>query len=97
LSPPTIAFNHCLQGAISFPETIRGNRQRRAWQRLINYIESSDSRPAFDKAAAHAEGYAQALVDGEQIGVSIDRDLLIIATMDEWRRHRIDSNIPTYL
>ncbi|WP_224794177.1 hypothetical protein [Pseudomonas fluorescens] len=65
--------------------------------RPINYIEPSDSPSAFDKAAAYAEGYAQALVDGEQIGASIDLDLLIIATMDEWRRHRIDLNIPTYL
>jgi hypothetical protein len=34
--------------------------------------------------------YAQALVDGEQIDThATDRDLLIIATVDAWRRHLI--------
>lgn len=97
LNPYTIAFIQCLQGAISFSETTRGNRQRRAWERLINYIESSASLAEFDKAAARAEGYAQALVDGEQIDTtSTERDLLIIATVDEWRRF-IHSNLPASL
>ena len=56
---------------------------------------ASDSLSAFDKAAARAEGYAQALVDSEQIdSKSTERDLLIIATVDEWRQHHIHSNIP---
>ncbi|MDR6927858.1 DUF262 domain-containing protein [Pseudomonas sp. BE134] len=93
-----IAFIHCLQSAISFSETPPGNRQRRAWERLINYIGSSESLPEFDKAVARAEGYAQGLVDGEQIDTkSTDRDLLIIATMDQWRLHHIHSNIPASL
>jgi len=67
LNPYTIAIQ-CLQGAISFSETTRGNRQRRAWERLINYIESAASLAEFDKAAARAEGYAQALVEKKPLG-----------------------------
>ncbi|MCF5668846.1 hypothetical protein [Pseudomonas marginalis] len=86
-----------LRGAISFPETILGNRQRRTWERLISYIESSDSPSAFDKAASHVEGYVHALVDSDQIHVSIERDLLIIETVDAWRCTRIESNTSPYL
>ncbi|WP_223527291.1 hypothetical protein [Pseudomonas sp. BF-B-26] len=96
LSLSTIEFIQCLQSAISFSKTTQGNRQRRSWERLIDYIESSTSLAEFDKAAARAEGYAQALVDGEQIDTkSTERDLLIITTVDEWRRHHIHSNTPT--
>jgi len=96
LNQSTTDFARGLQGAISFSKTIQGNRQRRAWQQLINYIGSSDSLPEFDKASARAEGYAQALVDSEQIDTkSTERDLLIIATIDAWRRHHIHSNTPT--
>lgn len=49
----------------------------------------SDSPSDFDRAAAFAEGYAQALVDGEQIEISTERDLLIISIVDEWRRNFI--------
>ncbi|WP_230853202.1 hypothetical protein [Pseudomonas fluorescens] len=98
LSLSTIAFIQYLQSAISFSKTTQGNRQRRSWERLIGYIESSASLAEFDKAAARAEGYAQALVDSEQINTkSVERDLLIIATIDAWRLHRIRSNIPTSL
>jgi hypothetical protein len=98
LNPYAITFIQCLQGAVSFSETTRGNRQRRAWERLIDYIGSSASLAEFDKAAARAEGYAQALVDGEQIDTtSTERDVLIIATVDEWRRRFINSNLPTSL
>lgn len=98
LNKSTIAFIQCLNGAIAFSQTTQGNRQRKAWERLINYIGSSGSLSEFDKAAARAEGYAQALVDGEQIDTkSTERDLLIIATVDEWRRHLIRSNLPTSL
>ncbi len=94
----TSVFIQRLQGAISFSNTTRGNRQRRAWERLINYIGSSASLCEFDNAAARAEGYAQALVDGEQIDThATDRDLLIIATVDAWRRHLIQSNLPASL
>lgn len=86
-----------LRRAISFPETILGNRQRRTWERLISYIESSDSPSAFDKAASHAEGYVHALVDSDQIHVSIERDLLIIETVDAWRCARVGSSTSTYL
>ena len=86
-----------LRGAISFPETILGNRQRRTWERLISYIESSDSPSAFDKAASHVEGYVHALVDSDQIHVSIERDLLIIETVDAWRCTRTESNTSPYL
>lgn len=96
LSLSTIAFIQCLQSAISFSKTTQGNRQRRAWERLIGYIESSASLAEFDKAAARAEGYVQALVDSEQIDTkSTERDLLIIATVDEWRRHHIHSDTTT--
>jgi hypothetical protein len=95
LSLSTIAFIQCLQSAIPFSETTQGNRQRRAWERLIGYIESSASLAEFDKAAARAEGYLQALVDSEQIDTkSTDRDLLLIATIDAWRWHHIHSNTP---
>jgi hypothetical protein len=98
LNRSTTAFTQCLIGAIGFSHTIQGNRQRRAWEQLIKYIESSGSPPEFDKAAARAEGYAQALVDSEQIDTkSTERDLLIIATIDAWRLHRILSNIPATL
>lgn len=93
MSLPTIAFARCLKDAVSFAETIQGHRQRRAWERLVSYIESSDSLSGFDKAAAFAEGYAQALVDGEQIEISTERDLLIISIVDEWRRHFISSDV----
>lgn len=86
-----------LRGAISFPQTILGNRQRRTWKRLINYIESSDSPSAFDKAASHIEGYMHALVDSDQIETSIERDVLIIETVDAWRCARNDSNTSTCL
>lgn len=89
---PTIAFARCLKGAVSFAETIQGQRQRRAWERLVSYIGSSESLSNFDRAAAFAEGYAQALVDGEQIEVSTERDLLIISIVEEWRRHFISTN-----
>jgi hypothetical protein len=95
MSLSTIAYIQCLQGAISFSETTQGNRQRKTWERLINYIGSSDSLPEFDKASARAEGYAQALVDSEQVYTkATERDLLIIATIDAWRRHHIHSNTP---
>lgn len=86
-----------LRGAISFPETILGNRQRRTWERLISYIESSDSPSALDKAASHVEGYMHALVDSDLIHVSIERDLLIIETVDAWRCARTESNTSPYL
>jgi hypothetical protein len=96
LNQSTIAFIERLIGAIAFSQTIQGNRQRRAWERLINYIGSSASLSEFDKASARAEGYAQALVDSEQIDTkSTECDLLIIATIDAWRRHHIHSNTPT--
>ncbi|MFJ3366955.1 hypothetical protein [Pseudomonas sp. NPDC086251] len=98
MNQSTIAFIQCLKGAISFSRTVRGNRQRTAWERLIGYIESSTSLAGFDKAAARAQGYAQALVDSEQIDTkSTERDLLIIATIDAWRLHHILSNIPATL
>ncbi|VVQ10091.1 hypothetical protein PS928_03580 [Pseudomonas fluorescens] len=90
---PTIPFARCLKDSMSFAETIQGHRQRRAWERLVSYIESSDSLSDFDKAAAFAEGYAKALVDSDQIEISTERDLLIIAIVDEWRRHCIHSKI----
>ena len=86
-----------LRGAISFPQTILGNRQRRTWERLINYIESSDSPSAFDKAASHVEGYVHGLVDSDQIHVSIERDLLIIEMVDAWRCARTYTNTSTNL
>lgn len=95
MNQSTIAFIQCLKGAVSFSRTTRGKRQRSAWERLIGYIESSTSLAEFDKAAARAEGYVQALVDSEQIDTkSTERDLLIIATIDAWRLHLIHSNNP---
>lgn len=91
------AFSQTLRGALSFPETILGNRQRRTWERLISYIESSESPSAFDNAASYVEGYVHALVDSDQIHVSIERDLLIIETVDAWRCTRIESNTSPYL
>ncbi|MEX5687906.1 hypothetical protein [Pseudomonas silesiensis] len=78
---------------MSFADSIQGRRQRGAWERLISYIESSDSLSDFDKAAAFAEGYAKALVDSEQIEISTEQDLLIISIVDEWRRHFIRPNV----
>ena len=94
---PTIVFARSLKGVVPFAETIQGHRQRRAWERLISYIESSESLSDFDRATAFAEGYAQALVDSEQIEISTGRDLLIIATVDAWRRNRIDPNTSAHL
>ncbi|WP_458376632.1 hypothetical protein [Pseudomonas pergaminensis] len=90
-------FAQCLSGALSFPFTILGNRQRRTWERLIGYIESSACTSEFNTAAAYAEGYAQALVDSDQIEISIARDLLIIETVDAWRRARTYPNTSTNL
>eukprot|EP01133_Synstelium_polycarpum_P012886 gene12886-15137_t len=83
--------------AVPFAETVQGHRQSRAWERLVSYIASSDSPSDFDRAAAFAEGYAQALVDGEQIEISTERDLLIISIVDEWRRHFIRANGSTFM
>lgn len=85
LRPSSVTFVQLLDSAISFPRTFLGNRQRLTWERLISYIESSSSPSAFEKAAAYAEGYSHALVDSGQISISIDRDLLIIETIDAWR------------
>ncbi|MGP5355882.1 hypothetical protein [Pseudomonas helleri] len=90
-------FAQRLSGAFSFPCTILGNRQRRTWERLISHIKSSTSTSEFDKAAAYAEGYAQALVDSDQIEISIARDLLIIETVDAWRCARTYTNTSTNL
>jgi len=92
LYPSIDEFAQQLTGAITFPTTFQGERQRHAWERLISYIEFSDSPSAFNKAAAYAEGYAHALVDSGQINISPDRDLLIIATVDAWRCTRTYSN-----
>ncbi|MBI6909751.1 hypothetical protein JET67_15435 [Pseudomonas palleroniana] len=86
-----------LSGSLSFPFTVLGNRQRRTWERLIGYIESSACTSEFNKAAADAEGYAHALVDSGQIDISTDRDLLIIATVDAWRCARTYPNTSTNL
>lgn len=86
-----------LSGAFSFPCTILGNRLRRTWERLISYIESSTCTAEFKKAVAYAEGYAQALVDSDQIEISIARDLLIIETVDAWRCARTYTNTSTNL
>lgn len=90
-------FAQRLSGAFSFPCTILGNRQRRTWERLISHIESSACASEFNKAAAYAEGYANALADSGQIDISTDRDLLIIATMDTWRCARTYPNTSTNL
>lgn len=89
MTPSKDDFAQRLSGAISFHSTILGNRQCRAWQRLISYIESSACTSAFEKAAAYAEGYAHALIDSGQIEISTGRDLLIIATLDARRSTRI--------
>ncbi|MBD8682393.1 hypothetical protein [Pseudomonas sp. CFBP 13719] len=95
--PRTDDYAQRLSAAISFPKTIIGNRQRGAWQRLIGSIKSSETLSAFDKAAAYAEGYAHALVDSDQIDISIERDVLIIETVDAWRCARSNSSTSTYL
>jgi hypothetical protein len=97
LIPPTDDYAQRLSAAISFPKTILGNRQHGAWQRLISVIKSSETLPAFDKAAAYVEGYAHALVDSDQIEISIERDLLIIETVDAWRCAHNDLNSSTSL
>lgn len=97
LIPPTDEYAQRLSAAILFPETILGNRQRCAWQRLISVIKSSETLSAFDKAAAYVEGYAHALVDSDQIDISIERDVSIIATVDAWRCARSNSSTSTYL
>jgi hypothetical protein len=97
LTLSTDDFAQRLTRAISFPCTIEGNRQRRTLERLISTIKSSETLSAFDKAAAYLEGYAHALVDSDQINISIERDVLIIETVDAWRCARVDSNISTYL
>ena len=95
--PPTDDYAQRLSDAIPFPKTILGNRQHGAWQRLISVIKSSETLSAFDKAAAYAEGYAHALVDSSQIGISIERDLLIIETVDVWRQTRTAPNTSAHL
>lgn len=95
--PPTDGYAQRLSAAISFPNTILGNRQHGAWERLISVIMSSETLPAFDKAAAYVEGYAHALVDSDQIDISIERDVLIIETVDAWRCALPDSSTSTYL
>lgn len=90
-------FAQRLSGAFSFPFTILGNRQRRTWERLIGYIETSACTSEFNKAAAYAEGYAHALADSRQIDISTNRDLLIIATVDAWRCARTYPNTSTNL
>jgi hypothetical protein len=97
LTLSTHDFAQRLSGAFSFPCTILGNRLRCTWERLIGYIESSTCTAEFNKAAAYAEGYAQALVDSGQIEISIARDLLVIETVDAWRCTRIESNTSPYL
>jgi len=97
LIPPTDDYAQRLSAAISFPKTILGNRQHGAWQRLISVIKSSETLSAFDKAAAYVEGYAHALVDSDQIDISIERDVLIIETVDAWRCARVGSSTSTYL
>lgn len=97
LIPPTDDYAQRLSAAIPFPKTILGNRQHGAWQRLISVIKSSETLSAFDKAAAYVEGYAHALVDSHQIEISIERDLLIIETVNAWRCARVGSSTSTYL
>ena len=97
LTLSTHDFAQRLSGALSLPFTILGNRQRRTWERLISYIESSTCTSEFDNAAAYAEGYAHALADSGQIDISTDRDLLIIATVDAWRCARTYPNTSTNL
>ena len=95
--PPTDDYAQSLSGAIPFPKTILGNRQHGAWQRLISVIKCSETLSAFDKAAAYVEGYAHALIDSDQIDISIERDVLIIETVDAWRCARVGSSTSTYL
>ena len=95
--PPTDDYAQRLSAAISFPNTILGDRQHGAWQRLISVIKSSEILSAFDKAAAYVGGYAHALVDSNQIDISIERNVLIIETVDAWRRARAVSSTSTYL
>ncbi|MFI3046589.1 hypothetical protein [Pseudomonas coronafaciens] len=95
--PPTDDYAQRLSAAIPFPKTILGNRRHNAWRRLISVIKSSETLSAFDKAAAYVEGYAHALVDSDQIDISIERDVLIIDTVDAWRLARIGSATSTYL
>lgn len=97
LIPPTDDYAQRLSAAISFPKTILGNRQHAAWQRLISVIKSSETLSEFDKAAAYVEGYAHALIDSDQIDISIERDVLIIETVDAWRCARVGSSTSTYL
>ena len=95
--PPIDDYALRLSAAIPFFKTILGNRQHGAWQRLISFIKSSETLSAFDKAAAYVEGYAHALVDSDQIDISIERDVLIIEIIDAWRCARVGSSTPTYL
>ncbi|WP_448675634.1 hypothetical protein MOQ67_24365 [Pseudomonas sp. LY-1] len=95
--PPIDDYALRLSAAIPFFKTILGNRQHDAWQRLISFIMSSETLSAFDKAAAYVEGYAHALVDSDQIDISIERDVLIIETVDAWRCARVGSSTSTYL
>jgi len=97
LTLSTNDFAQRLSGVFSFPCTILGNRLRCTWERLISYIESSTCTAEFNKAAAYAEGYAQALVDSGQIEISIARDLLVIETVDAWRCARTYTNTSTNL
>lgn len=97
LISPTDDYAQRLSAAISFPNTILGNRQHGAWERLISVIMSLETLSAFDKAAAHIEGYAHALIDSDQIDISIERDVSIIATVDAWRCARSNSSTSTYL
>ncbi|MBX4138829.1 hypothetical protein K1567_23255 [Pseudomonas sp. S5F11] len=90
-------FAQRLSSILTLPCTILGNRQRRTWERLIGFIESSACTSEFDKASAYAEGYAHALADSGQINISTDRDLLIIATVDAWRCARTYPNTSTNL
>ncbi|WP_027613468.1 hypothetical protein [Pseudomonas sp. URIL14HWK12:I6] len=95
--PPTDDYAQRLSAAIPFPKTTLGKRQHSAWQRLISVIKYSETLSAFDKAAAYVEGYAHALVDSDQIDISIERDVLIIETVDAWRCARVGSSTSTYL
>ncbi|WP_323158800.1 hypothetical protein [Pseudomonas viridiflava] len=95
--PPTDDYAQRLSAAIPFPKTILGNRQHGAWQRLISVVKSSETLSEFDKAAAYVEDYAHALIDSDQIDISIERDVLIIETVDAWRCALSNSSTPTYL
>ncbi|PRA33726.1 hypothetical protein CQZ99_10075 [Pseudomonas poae] len=97
MSPQTIRFTRCLIDSIAFPATFQGNRQHGTWARLVGYIASAESLTEFDKATAYAEGYVHALVDSKQLDISVDRDVLIIATMDAWRCARTYPNTSTNL